>query len=155
MKKFITIIATAIMSMAIMVGTASAASTGDIHDTPAGGAASFPAGYIESIAVDAPDDYFALGTPLVAWDWSFLDYIALEKGYMVVESITPQDILRIYTKTEGSLRYTVTIYCDSVIACVHDLTNDFPGAIVGYPCVVEGDIVSSEYDFVTDLFGTL
>lgn len=169
MKKVFSLLVATAMSLTMMVATASAADIDGIHGTSAGEtpvtSISAPVGYIESVAIDAPagnsestdaaDGCEAIGTPLVAWDFSFLDYIALEKGYMVVEPVEPKDILRTYTTTEGNMRYTITIYCDFVTACVHDRTSDLPGAIMGYPCFVEDDLVISEFDFVTDIFGTL
>lgn len=169
MKKVFSLLVATAMSLTMMVATASAADIDGIHGTSAGEtpvtSISAPVGYIESVTIDAPagnsestdaaDGCEAIGTPLVVWDFSFLDYIALEKGYMVVEPVEPKDILRTYTTTEGNMRYTITIYCDFVTACVHDRTSDLPGAIMGYPCFVEDDLVISEFDFVTDIFGTL
>lgn len=169
MKKVFSLFVATAMSLTMMVATASAADIDGIHDVSAGESPvtsiSTPVGYIESVAIDAPagyyestdapEDYESIGTPLVAWDFSFLDYIALEKGYMVVEPKEPKDILRTYTTTVDNLRYTVTVYRDFVTACVHDRTSDFPGAVMGYPCYVEDGIVYSEYDFVTDIFGRL
>ena len=169
MKKVFSLFVATAMSLTMMVATASAADIDVIHAASAGESPvtsiSTPVGYIESVAIDAPagyyestdapEDYESIGTPLVAWDFSFLDYIALEKGYMVVEPKEPKDILRTYTTTVDNLRYTVTVYRDSVTACVHDRTSDFPGAVMGYPCYVEDGIVYSEYDFVTDIFGRL
>ena len=169
MKKVFSLFVATAMSLTMMVATASAADIDGIHDASAGESPvtpiSTPVGYIESVAIDAPagyyestdapEDYESIGTPLVAWDFSFLDYIALEKGYMVVEPKEPKDILRTYTTTVDNLRYTVTVYRDFVTACVHDRTSDFPGAVMGYPCYVEDGIVYSEYDFVTDIFGRL
>ena len=154
MKKVFSLFVATAMSLTMMVATASAADIDGIHDASAGESPvtsiSTPVGYIESVAIDAPagyyestdapEDYESIGTPLVAWDFSFLDYIALEKGY---------------TTTVDNLRYTVTVYRDFVTACVHDRTSDFPGAVMGYPCYVEDGIVYSEYDFVTDIFGRL
>lgn len=167
MQKVITFVIVTIMSMSLMT-PAFAADIDGVHgtsaeepsvisiDPPTGYIESViidaPAGYYESADIDAPEGYEVLGSPLVAWDFSFLDYIALEKGYMVVEPKEPKDILRTYTTTVDNLRYTVTVYRDFVTACVHDRTSDFPGAIMGYPCYVEDGIVYSEYDFVTDIF---
>lgn len=169
MKKVFSLLVATVMSLTMMVATASAADIDGIYGASAGEPSvtsiSAPVGYIESVAIDAPagnsestdatDGCEAIGTPLVAWDFSFLDYIALEKGYMVVEPVEPKDILRTYTTTEDNMRYTVTVYRDFVTACVHDRTSDFPGAVMGYPCYVEDGIVYSEYDFVTDIFGRL
>lgn len=170
MQKVITFVIVTIMSMSLMT-PAFAADIDGVHgtsaeepsvisiDPPTGYIESViidaPAGYYESADIDAPEGYEVLGSPLVAWDFSFLDYIALEKGYMVVEPKEPKDILRTYTTTVDNLRYTVTVYRDFVTACVHDRTSDFPGAVMGYPCYVEDGIVYSEYDFVTDIFGRL
>ena len=170
MQKVITFVIVTIMSMSLMT-PAFAADIDGVHgtsaeepsvisiDPPTGYIESViidaPAGYYESADIDAPEGYEVLGSPLVAWDFSFLDYIALEKGYMVVEPKEPKDILRTYPTTVDNLRYTVTVYRDFVTACVHDRTSDFPGAIMGYPCYVEDGIVYSEYDFVTDIFARL
>lgn len=108
MKKVFSLFVATAMSLTMMVATASAADIDGIHDASAGESPvtsiSTPVGYIESVAIDAPagyyestdapEDYESIGTPLVAWDFSFLDYIALEKGYMVVEPKEPKDILR-------------------------------------------------------------
>ena len=111
MKKVFSLLVATVMSLTMMVATASAADIDGIYGASAGEPSvtsiSAPVGYIESVAIDAPagnsestdatDGCEAIGTPLVAWDFSFLDYIALEKGYMVVEPVEPKDILRTYT----------------------------------------------------------
>jgi len=122
MKKVFSLLVATVMSLTMMVATASAADIDGIYGASA-------------------------GEPSVT-------SISAPVGY-IVEPVEPKDILRTYTTTEDNMRYTITIYCDFVTACVHDRTSDLPGAIMGYPCFVEDDLVISEFDFVTDIFGTL
>lgn len=160
MKKVISlIIATMLMASTI---TATAAAAEPVHGASAGAPSTVtlteaPAGYLypETLA-ETPDGYVVedeavLGAPLVAYTLSYLDELALEKGYIVVE--TGGGKYRDYVHTEDGVQTLISFKQDFVTVCTHDMNSDMPGAIMGVQCYIDinCDVVYSTVD-LTELF---
>ena len=155
MKKVISlIIATMLMASAI---TATAAAAEPVHGASAGAPSTVtlteaPAGYLyPETLVETPDGYVVedeavLGAPLVAYTLSYLDELALEKGYIVVE--TGGGKYRDYVHTVDGIRTMISFTPDFVTVCTHDEDADLPGAIMGVQCYIDidCDVVYSTVD---------
>lgn len=157
MKKVISlIIATMLMASTI---TATAAAAEPVHGASAGAVTltEAPAGYLyPETLVETPDGYVVedeavLGAPLVAYTLSYLDELALEKGYIVVE--TGGGKYRDYVHTEDGVQTLISFKQDFVTVCTHDMNSDMPGAIMGVQCYIDinCDVVYSTVD-LTELF---
>lgn len=156
---FALIIATIMMTSTI---TATAAAAEPVHGASAGTPSAVtlteaPAGYLSpETLVETPDGYVVedeavLGAPLVAYTLSYLDELALEKGYIVVE--TGGGKYRDYVHTEDGVQTLISFKQDFVTVCTHDMNSDMPGAIMGVQCYIDinCDVVYSTVD-LTELF---
>lgn len=160
MKKVISlIIATMLMASTI---TATAAAAEPVHGASAGTPSTVtptdaPAGYLyPETLVETPDGYVVedeavLGEPLVAYTLSYLDELALEKGYIVVE--TGGGKYRDYIRVSG-IRTMISFKQDFVTVCTYEMDSDMIGSIMGVQCYIDVncDTVYGTVDIVEVLF---
>lgn len=151
MKKVMSIVTLVVMAMCLTVSASAASIDGGTHGSSA--SATTPDRPYEAVEIAAPNGYVeegetALGTPLVAWTWDYLDEVALEKGYIIVE--TDDGVSRTYIRDESGYMTTIVIESEFATVCVH--CGDMPGAIMGVWCYADEDMVYSTVDLVDLLF---
>lgn len=157
MKKVIALIIATMLMVSTITATAAAAEP--THGASAGSTSPMamieaPAGYLcPETLVETPDSYTVedeavLGEPLVAYTLSYLDELALEKGYIIVEA--DDGVSRTYIHDESGYMTTIVIESDFATVCVH--CGEMPGAIMGVWCYADEDMVYSTVDLVDLLF---
>ena len=87
----------------------------------------------------------------IYYEKGYLDELALEKGYIVVE--TGGGKYRDYVHTVDGIQTKISFTQDFVTVCTHDADSDMPGAIMGVQCYIDinCDVVYSTVN-LTELF---
>lgn len=134
MKKWFSLLVAAVLAVSVLPGTALAM-------TPA-----------PPEPPDPPEPPYAVGEPLVAYNLEYVDGLAEDAGYRIVEGVRG-GIVRKYVKVSSDWMVTYVVLTDGfAFRSVFDLTSDEAGAIMGYPASVVDGMVSSVKDFVGEWF---
>lgn len=137
-----------VIALAVMAAlTVSASAAESTHGASAGMPSTAtmieaPTGYLyPEMPVEAPDGYAEgeseIGEPLVAYTLDYLDELALEKGWVVVE--TGGGKYRDYVRTVDGYRTMICLEADFATVCVHGSDPEMPGAIMGMQCYIDID----------------